>query len=79
MRYRKFEYPIVNCNLALFLAKKYPTLKVFPVINSTLSPVHLADLLNKQYDFDNSINCQLIRSGLNDSYLLSNSTEKYVF
>jgi Ser/Thr protein kinase RdoA (MazF antagonist) len=54
-------------------------LKVFPVINSTLSPVHLADLLNKQYDFDNSMKCQLIRSGLNDTYLLSNSTDKYVF
>lgn len=51
----------------------------FPVINSTLSPKHLAISLNDYYDFEAFLDCQLIRAALNDTYLLSNLDEKYIF
>lgn len=51
----------------------------FPVINSTLSAVHLAVFLQGKYHFDENASCSLLKTGINDSYLVTDGEDKYVF
>ncbi|HEY9258144.1 phosphotransferase [Chitinophaga sp.] len=51
----------------------------FPVSNSQLSPSHLALYLSSQYDMAPGADCHLIKAGINDTYLVSTATGKYVF
>lgn len=51
----------------------------FPVINSTISPIYLGKFIQEQYDFDVTMFCQLIKTWVNDTYLIVNQSEKYIF
>jgi len=54
-------------------------LESFPVINSTLSPTELGIFLRNKYSIGNDVSCSLLKTGINDSYLLSDDNVKYVF
>lgn len=49
----------------------------FPVINSVLSPKHLGLWVSRQYGFRN-VTCHLIKSNMNDSYLISAEEGRFV-
>lgn len=51
----------------------------FPVTNSTLSSVKLAELLQEKYSLSNSTQCKLFRTGMNHVYLVNDNINKYVF
>jgi len=51
----------------------------FPVTSSLLSAAHVAKFLSTQYETGPNVSCQLIKSGINDTYLVTTSTGKYVF
>lgn len=51
----------------------------FPVTHSNLSPKHLGAYLQDKYDLTGNVGCKIIRSGLNDSYLVNNANTKYIF
>ena len=53
-------------------------MKVFPVIASILSSKELGDFVNKKYALSENFSCELFRTGMNHTYFLSNSSEKYV-
>lgn len=53
-------------------------METFPVISSTLSASHLAPLLQARYNLK-EVSCSLLKTGINDSYLVVAGTEKYVF
>lgn len=51
----------------------------FPVINSTLSATHVGLFLQEAYNFSSDTSCSLLKTGINDSYLVAHGKEKYVF
>lgn len=51
----------------------------FPVTNSNLSATHLGLFLQTKYSLSKSTTCQLIKSGLNDTYLVTDNSDKFVF
>lgn len=51
----------------------------FPVTNSNLSATHLGLFLQKKYSLSKDTKCQLIRAGINDTYLVTDNLDKYVF
>jgi len=51
----------------------------FPVTNSNLSATHLGLFLQEKYAFSKDIKCLLIRAGLNDTYLVTDDSDRYVF
>ena len=51
----------------------------FPVINSTLSATQLGLFLQDKYHLGASTTCSLLKTGINDSYLVIDDNEKYVF
>lgn len=51
----------------------------FPVTNSNLSAIHLALFLQEKYSFSNDTKCQLIKAGINDTYLVTDNLERFVF
>lgn len=51
----------------------------FPVSSSILSPAHLAQFLQKTYSFSSDTTCQLLKAGINHSYLVSDGANKAVF
>ena len=51
----------------------------FPVTNSNLSSLHLGFFLQKKYALSKNAKCQLIRAGINDTYLVTDNSEKFVF
>jgi len=54
-------------------------LETFPVTNSTLSAIHLGAFLQSKYNLDSNASCRLLKTGINDSYLITNNAIKYVF
>src|SRR5437868_9058382 len=54
-------------------------MKKFPVTNSTLSAAHLGQFLAENYNFINDATCRLLKTGINDSYLIVEDSNKYVF
>lgn len=54
-------------------------MKQFPVTNSTLSAVHIALFLQEKYSLSKDTKCKLIKAGINDSYLVTDGLEKFVF
>ena len=50
---------------------------VFPVIDSTLSPEHLAIWVAEQYGFG-SASCTLLKTNMNHSYLVKANNEQYI-
>jgi Ser/Thr protein kinase RdoA (MazF antagonist) len=51
----------------------------FPVSHSNLSALHLAQYLQDNYPFDGAVTCKLIRSGINDTYLVQDQVSKFVY
>jgi Ser/Thr protein kinase RdoA (MazF antagonist) len=51
----------------------------FPVTNSTLSAVHIALFLQEKYSLSKDTSCKLIKSGINDSYLVTDKQDQFVF
>jgi len=51
----------------------------FPVTNSNLSAEHLSLFLQEKYALSKDTKCRLIRAGINDTYLVSNASEKFIF
>jgi Ser/Thr protein kinase RdoA (MazF antagonist) len=54
-------------------------LKTFPVTNSTLSSTHIGLFLQEKYGLSTDASCSLLKTGINDSYLITDNTSKYVF
>jgi Ser/Thr protein kinase RdoA (MazF antagonist) len=52
---------------------------VFPVINSTLSATHIGQLLEEQYGLGPKATCNLFRTGINHSYIVTTDDQKFVF
>jgi Ser/Thr protein kinase RdoA (MazF antagonist) len=51
----------------------------FPVTSSVLSSHHLSSFISEHYEVSNATTCQLLRSGINDTYLVTYQSTKYVF
>ena len=51
----------------------------FPVTNSTLSAAPLGQFIQQKYALRSDVVCQLIRAGINDTYLVKNGSGKFVF
>lgn len=51
----------------------------FPVTNSNLSATHLGLFLQERYSFSKETKCRFIRAGINDTYLVTDSLNKFVF
>ena len=51
----------------------------FPVTSSTLSPAHLARFLQEHYTLSENVSCGILKTGINDTYLVNTSAGKFVF
>lgn len=51
----------------------------FPVTNSNLSSQHLGQFLQERYSLSKASTCRIIRAGINDTYLITDGSDKYVF
>lgn len=51
----------------------------FPVTNSNLSATHLGLFLQDNYSLSKDTHCQLIKAGINDTYLVTDNSDKFVF
>jgi Ser/Thr protein kinase RdoA (MazF antagonist) len=51
----------------------------FPVTNSNLSATHLGLYLQEIYSLSKNTKCQLIKAGINDTYLVTDNSDKFVF
>jgi len=51
----------------------------FPVTNSILSAIHLTDFLIEKYDFGKNASCHLIKNWVNDTYLVTDNSIKFIF
>jgi Ser/Thr protein kinase RdoA (MazF antagonist) len=54
-------------------------MKHFPVTHSILSAEHITLFLEETYFLNNNITCRLIKSGINDTYLVTTIDNKFVF
>jgi Ser/Thr protein kinase RdoA (MazF antagonist) len=51
----------------------------FPVTNSNLSATHIGLFLQEKYSLSKDTRCQLIKAGINDTYLVSDNSDKFIF
>lgn len=51
----------------------------FPVTNSTLSATHIGQFIQEKYSLSTDTRCQLIKAGINDTYLVTDNSDKFVF
>lgn len=51
----------------------------FPVISSNLSPTHLADLVQEKYNLGNTTSCNLLKAGINHTYLIKDKDKRFIF
>ncbi|GGH13440.1 phosphotransferase enzyme family protein [Mucilaginibacter phyllosphaerae] len=51
----------------------------FPVSSSVLSADHLGVLVQDVYNLNTGVTCQLLKTGINHSYLIKDFPDKYVF
>lgn len=51
----------------------------FPVTSSTLSAKDLGEYLQRMYAFGSQVKSRIIRGGLNDTYLVEDGSNRYVF
>jgi Ser/Thr protein kinase RdoA (MazF antagonist) len=54
-------------------------MQTFPVTSSILSPTHLKDFLQEKYNLHTSVQCQLLKAGINHTYLVQTSENTFVF
>ncbi|MDR3693458.1 phosphotransferase [Mucilaginibacter sp.] len=52
---------------------------MLPVINSTFSPDHLGLFVKQQYNLGPDTVCTLLKTGINDSFLIKDGAGKYVY
>ena len=50
----------------------------FPVTNSNLSATHIGLFLQEKYSLSKDTKCQLIKAGINDTYLVTDNLDKFV-
>lgn len=51
----------------------------FPVISSNLSPTHLAVFVQEKYGLSSHTSCNLLKAGINHTYLINDGQEKFIF
>ena len=51
----------------------------FPVTNSNLSATHIGLFLQEKYSLSKNTKCQLIKAGINDTYLVTDNPDKFIF
>lgn len=51
----------------------------FPVTSSNLSAAHLGLFLQEKYSLSKNANCQIIKAGVNHTYLVIDNLEKFIF
>ena len=51
----------------------------FPVSNSNLSATHIGLFLQEKYSLSKDTKCKLIKAGINDTYLVTGNSDKFVF
>jgi Ser/Thr protein kinase RdoA (MazF antagonist) len=51
----------------------------FPVTNSNLSATHIGLFLQEKYSLSKDTKCHLIKAGINDTYLVTDNLDKFVF
>jgi len=51
----------------------------FPVTNSNISATHLGLFLQETYSLSKDTSCHLIKAGINDTYLVTDNSDKFVF
>src|SRR5438067_1136534 len=51
----------------------------FPVTQSTLSAVHLCELLQDRYSLSSETSCKLFRTGMNHLYMVADGDNRHVF
>lgn len=54
-------------------------MKHFPVTHSILSAEHITLFLQETYSLNKNVTCRLIKSGINDTYLVTTADNKFVF
>ena len=54
-------------------------MKNFPVTNSTLSATHLGLFLQDKYNFSSKASCSLLKTGINDTYVVTDNEVKFIF
>ncbi|MFK8008991.1 MAG: phosphotransferase [Saprospiraceae bacterium] len=54
-------------------------MKYCPVSQSIIDTSHLGNFLQAHYQFGNNVSCQLIKTWVNDTYLIEDNSEKYIF
>lgn len=51
----------------------------FPVISSNLSPTHLAVFVQEKYSLSNATSCNLLKAGINHTYLIKDEGKRFIF
>ncbi|MFN3487745.1 MAG: phosphotransferase enzyme family protein [Emticicia sp.] len=51
----------------------------FPVISSNLSPTHLAVFVQEKYALSNFTSCNLLKAGINHTYLIKDEDKRFIF
>ncbi len=51
----------------------------FPVINSTLSPNKLCEVIRQKYNLSTNTECKLFRAAMNHLYIITDGNKKFVF
>ena len=51
----------------------------FPVISSNLSPLHLAIFVKAKYGLSNFTSCNLLKAGINHTYLIKDEDKRFIF
>ena len=54
-------------------------MNVFPVTDSTLSAVHIANFVKEKYGMEGAVTVRILKTGINHTYLVSDARGKYTF
>lgn len=54
-------------------------MQTFPVTDSTISGKYLGSYIQEKYNLTGEVNCRIFRTGINDSYIVSNGKLRFVF
>jgi len=62
-----------------FFNQILPQMTHFPVISSNLSPTHLAIFVKEKYGLSNFTLCNLLKAGINHTYLIKDEDKRFIF
>lgn len=51
----------------------------FPAISSNLSPTHLAVFVQEKYALSNATSCNILKAGINHTYLIKDEDKRFIF